>query len=83
MLKTRNLGAYRDLLLLFTKYGRKDFRLSFSTDDILSDETDDSQIEPDVQARAQEFAGHVLYQSGLRQIHALKSPARRALAAKE
>jgi ubiquinone biosynthesis protein len=56
MLKTRNLGAYRDLLLLFTKYGRKDFRLSFSTDDILSDETDDSQIEPDVQARAQAFA---------------------------
>ena len=30
MLKTRNIAAYRDLLVLFTKYGRKDFRLSLA-----------------------------------------------------
>jgi len=29
MLKARNIGAYRDLLVLFTRYGLKDFQLSF------------------------------------------------------
>ncbi|MDQ6801096.1 MAG: AarF/UbiB family protein [Acidobacteriota bacterium] len=56
MLKTRNLGAYRDLLVLFTKYGRKDFRLSFNPEDIITSETSDGEVEPDVQARAQAFA---------------------------
>ena len=55
MLKTRNLGAYRDLLLLFTRYGRKDFRLSLS-DEFLEPETDTHIIEPDVRARAEAFA---------------------------
>lgn len=55
MLKTRNLAAYRDLLLLFTKYGRKDFRLSLSPEDILLSE-EESEVEPDVQARAKAFA---------------------------
>ncbi len=35
MLRTRNLGAYRDLLVLFTKYGRKDFRLSFQPEEMV------------------------------------------------
>ena len=56
MLKTRNLGAYRDLLLLFTRYGRKDFRLSLSPDEFLEPETDTHIIEPDVRARAVAFA---------------------------
>src|SRR5438309_2239816 len=56
MLKTRNIGAYRDLLVLFTKYGRKDFRLSFEPDDIITAETEEGAVEPDVQARAQAFA---------------------------
>src|SRR4051812_26085074 len=55
MLKTRNIGAYRDLLVLFTRYGRKDFRLSFDPGELLlQDET--VEIEPDVQQRANAFA---------------------------
>jgi ubiquinone biosynthesis protein len=56
MLKTRNIGAYRDLLLLFTRYGRKDFRLSVSPQDFLAPEADAEVIEPDVRARAEAFA---------------------------
>lgn len=56
MLKTRNLGAYRDLLLLFTRYGRKDFRLTLNAEDFLVPEVESTEIEPDVQARAQAFA---------------------------
>ncbi|HET7435100.1 MAG TPA: AarF/UbiB family protein [Thermoanaerobaculia bacterium] len=56
MLKTRNIGTYRDLLVLFTRYGRKDFRLSLSTEDFLVPETADLPPEPDVAARALAFA---------------------------
>lgn len=56
MLKTRNIAAYRDLLLLFTRYGRKDFRLSLDPEDILAEESAPTEIEPDVKARAQAFA---------------------------
>ncbi|HEX8171414.1 MAG TPA: AarF/UbiB family protein [Thermoanaerobaculia bacterium] len=58
MLKTRNIGAYRDLLLLFTRYGRKDFRLTLSADDFLAPEPEGSTapMEPDVRARAEAFA---------------------------
>jgi ubiquinone biosynthesis protein len=57
MLKTRNIGAYRDLLVLFTKYGRKDFRLNLSPEDFLMPEASgDLPAEPDVQARAEAFA---------------------------
>jgi len=56
MLKTRNIGAYRDLLLLFTRYGRKDFRLTVSPQDFLAPEADSGTIEPDVRARAEAFA---------------------------
>jgi ubiquinone biosynthesis protein len=56
MLKTRNLGVYRDLLLLFTRYGRKDFRLSLSTEDFLRPEEEATVVEPDVKARAEAFA---------------------------
>ncbi|HEY0157415.1 MAG TPA: AarF/UbiB family protein [Thermoanaerobaculia bacterium] len=57
MVKTRHLGAYRDLLLLFTRYGRKDFRLSVNAEDFLAAEaTEPAEIEPDVKARADAFA---------------------------
>ena len=56
MLKTRNIGAYRDLLVLFTRYGRKDFRLRLDPNEILVQEPDSTEIEPDVQARARAFA---------------------------
>jgi hypothetical protein len=39
MLRTRNIGAYRDLLVLFTKYGRKDFRLALQPKDLLDPQT--------------------------------------------
>lgn len=57
MLSTRNLGAYKDLLLLFTRYGRKDFRLSLSPEDFLEPATEQVIMEPDVRARAEAFAG--------------------------
>jgi predicted unusual protein kinase regulating ubiquinone biosynthesis (AarF/ABC1/UbiB family) len=56
MLKTRNLGAYRDLLLLFTRYGRKDFRMSLSPEDFMEPAAEPETIEPDVKARAEAFA---------------------------
>ncbi|HEX6100089.1 MAG TPA: AarF/UbiB family protein [Thermoanaerobaculia bacterium] len=56
MLKTRNLGAYKDLLLLFTRYGRKDFRLSVAPEDFLEPAAEQEVIEPDVRARAEAFA---------------------------
>jgi predicted unusual protein kinase regulating ubiquinone biosynthesis (AarF/ABC1/UbiB family) len=56
MLKTRHIGAYRDLLLLFTRYGRKDFRLSASPEDFLAAEIEQTEMEPDVRARAEAFA---------------------------
>src|SRR5688500_2477423 len=56
MLKTRNIGAYRDLLLLFTRYGRKDFRLTLTEDCIVPEAADAGEIEPDVARRAKAFA---------------------------
>ncbi|HKO58034.1 MAG TPA: AarF/UbiB family protein [Thermoanaerobaculia bacterium] len=56
MLKPRNLGAYRDLLVLFTKYGRKDFRLSLDPGELLLPEETETPPEPDVRARAEAFA---------------------------
>jgi len=56
MLKPRDIGAYRDLLVLFTKYGRKDFHLSLSPEDIVVDDEASSEIEPDVARRAEAFA---------------------------
>ena len=59
MLKARDLGAYRDLLLLFTRYGRKDFRLSMKPEDLLAAEEPSGEIEPDVRKRAEAFANHL------------------------
>ncbi len=56
MLRTRNLPAYRDLLVLFTKYGRKDFHLTLAPDEIISTDTSEGPIEPEVKERAQAFA---------------------------
>jgi len=56
MLKTRHIGAYRDLLLLFTRYGRKDFKLNISAEDLFAPEATTGEIEPDVKARAEAFA---------------------------
>jgi ubiquinone biosynthesis protein len=59
MLKARDIGAYRDLLLLFTRYGRKDFRLSLNPNDLLVTDEGEAEIEPDVQRRAEAFANHL------------------------
>jgi ubiquinone biosynthesis protein len=56
MLKPRDIGAYRDLLVLFTKYGRKDFHLSLSPNDMVVDDEASSEMEPDVARRAEAFA---------------------------
>src|SRR5436853_439823 len=56
MLKTRNIGAYRDLLVLFTRYGRKDLRLTFDPGELLLHDETEPEIEPDVQQRAKAFA---------------------------
>ena len=56
MLKTSHIGAYRDLLVLFTRYGRKDFRMTTSPDDLLLPVEEETKIEPDVRQRAQAFA---------------------------
>ncbi|MEO8380530.1 MAG: AarF/UbiB family protein [Acidobacteriota bacterium] len=56
MLKTRNIGAYADLLLLFTRYGRKDFKLTLAPEELVVPEGETEAIEPDVRARAQAFA---------------------------
>lgn len=56
MLKTRNIGAYRDLLVLFTKYGRKDFRLRLDPQEMGAAAPEDVATEPDVKARAEAFA---------------------------
>lgn len=56
MLKPRNLVAYKDILLLFTRYGRKDFRLNVSTDELFAPTETTTEIEPDVKTRADAFA---------------------------
>src|ERR1041385_2081007 len=57
MLKARDVGTYKDLLMLFTRYGMKDFRLSLKPEDILAaPEESEGEIEPDVQRRAEAFA---------------------------
>src|SRR5687767_6972574 len=57
MFKTRNLGAYRDLLVLFTRYGRRDFHLKLDAQDLLlPEESTDNEVEPDVKKRAEAFA---------------------------
>ncbi|HXG57414.1 MAG TPA: AarF/UbiB family protein [Thermoanaerobaculia bacterium] len=56
MLKARDLGTYRDLLMLFTRYGRRDFRLRFSPHEFLTPEEAQEPLEPDVRERAAAFA---------------------------
>ncbi|HEX7192516.1 MAG TPA: AarF/UbiB family protein [Thermoanaerobaculia bacterium] len=56
MLKARNIGAYRDLLVLFTRYGLKDFQLSFEPEDMVLADESPNEIEPDVKQRAGAFA---------------------------
>jgi predicted unusual protein kinase regulating ubiquinone biosynthesis (AarF/ABC1/UbiB family) len=56
MLKARDIGAYRDLLVLFTRYGRKDFRLSLAPEDIVVADESEETMEPDVAKRAKAFA---------------------------
>jgi ubiquinone biosynthesis protein len=56
MLKPRNFGAYRDLLMLFTRYGRKDFRLNLTPEDVMTSEGEVTEMEPDVRKRAEAFA---------------------------
>jgi len=50
------IGAYRDLLVLFTRYGRRDFHLTLDPEEIVAEQSEGRQIEPDVAARAHAFA---------------------------
>ena len=56
MLQTRHIGKYTELLVLFTKYGRKDFRLNLTPDELLHTEESDAVVEPNVSQRAKAFA---------------------------
>jgi len=56
MLKTSHLGAYRDLVSLFTRYGRRDFRLTLDPHEMLIPDEEPGPIEPDVKQRAEAFA---------------------------
>jgi len=57
MLRTRNLPAYRDLLVLFTRYGRKDFHLNLDPDEIVAANSEtEAPVEPEVKERAKAFA---------------------------
>jgi ubiquinone biosynthesis protein len=56
MLKTAHLGRYRDLALLLTRYGLKDFTVRLDPSEPMIDEPDDRPMEPDVHARAVAFA---------------------------
>jgi ubiquinone biosynthesis protein len=57
MLKPAHIGRYRDLALLLTRYGLKDFKLDPKADALLAQtETgEENHLEPDVQARAKGF----------------------------
>lgn len=55
-LKTKHIGAYRDLLVLFTRYGRKDFKLNLKPEEMLFAEEAEGPPEPDVKQRAEAFA---------------------------
>lgn len=56
MLQTRHIGKYTELLVLFTKYGRKDFRLNLTPDELLHTGESDAVVEPNVSQRAKAFA---------------------------
>ncbi|HXI11567.1 MAG TPA: AarF/UbiB family protein [Thermoanaerobaculia bacterium] len=57
MLKAQHLGRYRDLALIFTRYGRKDFKLHMKPSDLLvADAGTEVELAPDVQARAKAFS---------------------------
>src|SRR5947209_5506415 len=56
VLKTRNIPAYKDLLVLFSKYGRKDFRIVLDADELLLADEGGGEMEPDVRKRAEAFA---------------------------
>jgi ubiquinone biosynthesis protein len=55
MLKAAHLGRYKDLALLLTRYGMKDFRLKTTGPTEAIVETSDRPLEPDVKARADAF----------------------------
>jgi predicted unusual protein kinase regulating ubiquinone biosynthesis (AarF/ABC1/UbiB family) len=56
MLSPRNIGRYKDLLVLFTKYGRRDFRLTLTPDDLMLSDDSNEGFEPHVRDRARAFA---------------------------
>ena len=57
MLQGKHLGRYRDLTLLLTRYGMKDFRIQPDPVDVLPEETEANKaLEEDVKARSVAFA---------------------------
>jgi predicted unusual protein kinase regulating ubiquinone biosynthesis (AarF/ABC1/UbiB family) len=55
MLKASHIPQYKDLALLLTRYGRKDFVLNLGTTDLTTDSPADKPLEADVKARALAF----------------------------
>lgn len=55
MLRTRHIGKYTELLVLFTRYGRKDFKLNLTPDELLHAD-EEVVVEPNVGQRAKAFA---------------------------
>ncbi len=56
MLKTRHISQYRDLAILFSRYGLKDFKLQTDPDELFVQEEAQKELEPDVRARARAFS---------------------------
>src|SRR5687767_13643222 len=57
MLPASNLPRYLSMASLFTRYGRKDFKVNLSADALTIAETeDDKPLEPEVSERAKKFA---------------------------
>jgi predicted unusual protein kinase regulating ubiquinone biosynthesis (AarF/ABC1/UbiB family) len=55
MLKASHIPQYKDLALLLTRYGRKDFVLNLGTTDLTAESPADKPLEADVKARALAF----------------------------
>ncbi|MEO8218945.1 MAG: AarF/UbiB family protein, partial [Acidobacteriota bacterium] len=56
MLKSEHLARYRDLAVLLTRYGMKDFRVNVDPKDALVNPEDETSLEPGVRERAEGFA---------------------------
>jgi ubiquinone biosynthesis protein len=56
MLKTAHVGRYKDLAVLLTRYGLKDFTVSLDPQEVILEPEGERISEPDVAARAKAFS---------------------------